>query len=127
MNATKKFLLALSGFGMIVPAAGCMPPQPQAADSAEEGTTGTAIQEQRRRRHNQKWRRAKQRARDLGRRGARGRDIARDFERSLRNDPDIVINVCVINAINNANAVADRGSDAVVTIIQNFNCEFEND
>jgi len=127
MTTIKRLMLAVIGIGMAIPAAGCMPPRREPAASTSENTAIAASEQRRRReRHNRGWRSARNRAHDTARRGGRPRDVAREFERSIRGNRDININVCVINAIIDANSTAAIASDAttVVNVIDSFNCEF---
>jgi hypothetical protein len=125
MNRTKWLTCALLGFGLTMPLGEMLITTAQAETevTAESSSAVRRDPRERRDRHNRQWRKAKQRAREAGRRG-NAREVLRQFRNELNNQ-DIVVNVCVINVINKAENVVAIGGDVnqVVNIINGSNCE----
>jgi hypothetical protein len=125
MKTTKWVMTALLGIGMAMPVAQVLSTSARAAEDGETDEATSEIRRDKRDKHNKQWRKAKIRARETARRG-NAQDVVRDFKKEL-NNPDIIVNVCIVNVINKAENVVAIGGDVnqVITIVDGANCEVQ--
>jgi hypothetical protein len=125
MKTTKWMMTALLGIGMAMPVAQLLSTSARASEDEVTGEATDEIRPDRRDKHNKQWRKAKIRARETARRG-NAKDVVRDFKKEL-DSPDIVINLCIVNVIADAENVAVNTDDAnqVINIINVAMCEIQ--
>jgi len=127
MNAKRMLVAGLMALEMSIPLAGYAAstprPAPDSETTASEGSALVAQPRDRRERRRRAHRRGWEEARRQRQRGGSGRDVARAYERSVRRDPEVNINidVCLAIVINQANIIANNGGsgDQVIQVIQN--------